>query len=137
MPGKPHEVKVPGTISLGELADQIRAKFKIPVWDTIIIKRADDKPFCAEDRGTYALQTVCDEEADTRLKITVRFDALDRTFFSGEIKFDQTKDFERADAATRQGVRIRDAQTYTMHVPEWTMAEWTGSKDHHEGSQII
>jgi hypothetical protein len=88
--GKPHDIKASGAVTQGEHADLVRAKHGLPVWEKVIIRRADGQPFLAEDRGKYTLTTVYDEDDDTRLRISVRFDAPDRTYSTEEIRFDET-----------------------------------------------
>jgi hypothetical protein len=92
--GKPHEFKATGAIELGELVELVKTRFGLLKWEQVFIKRTDEQPFWAEDRGKYSLTMVYDQEADTRLQISVRFDATDRTYFTDEFIFDQTGDLD-------------------------------------------
>jgi hypothetical protein len=86
--GKQHTFKISGATTMADLVAEVQTKKCIPEWEQVIIKRADGKPFWIEDKGTYTLVTIYDESRDNLLHVTVRFDAVDRTYISEEFRFD-------------------------------------------------
>jgi hypothetical protein len=50
----------------------------------------------------YQVEQTCDEEADTRLKLRVRYDAPDRTSVVEQIRFDTTRDLNQLFEDLRQ-----------------------------------
>jgi hypothetical protein len=79
------------------------------------------REYPAEDRGKYRLITVYDEDEDTRLRISVRFDVPDRTHFSEEIRFDQTRDLDAsmADLTKEFGLKMVNPAHCTFSQAHW------------------
>jgi hypothetical protein len=79
------EVKIPGTASIGDVTAKNR----------VTIKSTDEKLFWLENGGKYQMEQTYDEEADTRLRLRIRYDAPDRTYIVDQIRFDATGDLNR------------------------------------------
>jgi hypothetical protein len=84
--GHTHEVQIEGDRSLSALQTLIRTKFAIPASNRIIVKRADNKPFWTEDRWHYTLVIQYDPNIDTHLSPCIRFDRLERTYYTEDIR---------------------------------------------------
>jgi hypothetical protein len=86
------DVKVAGPDSIGDVAAKITRQLKLPPWEQVRLRRSDGKAFWLENGGKYVILQEYDEEADTRLKLSVRYDAPDRTFIVEQVRFDASKD---------------------------------------------
>jgi hypothetical protein len=50
------EIKLPGTASIGEVAEQVSRHLKLPAWENVTIKRMDGKSFWLENAGKYQVE---------------------------------------------------------------------------------
>jgi hypothetical protein len=99
---KTFDVKVAGPDSIGDVAAKISRQLKLPPWEQVRLRRVDGKPFWLENGGKYQMLQEYEDEADTRLKLMVRYDAPDRTFIVEQIRFDASGDPNRLFADLRQ-----------------------------------
>jgi hypothetical protein len=118
---KAFEIKVTGTASIGDMAEQVSRHLKLRPWTSVTIKRADGMEFWVEDQGRYEIETTCDEEADTRLRLKIRHDPPDRTYFVEQIRFDVAKDLNQlfADLKEEIGFELAKPTRRTFTPGPW------------------
>jgi hypothetical protein len=119
-------VKTPGTASIGDVAKQISRHMKPSPWTNVTIRRSDVKDFWIEDGGRYQVETTYDEEADTRLRLRIRYDAPDRTFFVETIGFDATKDLNQLLEDLRQKLGFEPPRPTQC---SFTSTPWTDGQE--------
>jgi hypothetical protein len=119
---KAFELKMPGTASIGEVAEQVSRYLKLPAWEAITIKRSDGKDFWLENGGKSTIEQTYDEEADTRLRLKVRHDAPDRTFIVERIGFGATKDLNQSfeDLRRELGFELPRPTQCSFTAAPWT-----------------
>jgi hypothetical protein len=87
----------------------IRQRFNIPLWYNITVSRTDDNDFWLEEGGQCKFISTHDQIEGMRLPLAFRMDFLDRTYFSGEIRFQPE--------ATQLGLFEELAEEWVIELP--------------------
>jgi hypothetical protein len=119
------QLKVAGPHSIGDVAAKISRHERLQPWEHPNIRRRDGKPFWLAKDDVYLLTIGYDPDADTRLKLRVRYDAPDRTFIVEEFRFDTTTDMNKLFADLRQelGFDLPRPTQCTYTPSPWTSGQ--------------
>jgi hypothetical protein len=122
---KTFDLNVAGPDSIGDVAAEISRDLKLQPWEQVHIRRKHGKLFYLEKGGAYTMTVGYDPDADSRLRLRIRYDALDRTFLVEDFIFDQATDPNRFFADLKKELEFdlpRPTQcTYTP--PPWASGQ--------------